>query len=1127
MPRPLFNKKVTELEELFESWKDSPEQLRVLANELSHRKKPKATRLRDRVLAILETANRPDDGESAKSQKSLFADDATAPKSSTQPTSSRRSESRRTDSQRSSFSDAYAPPTEFTLIQPLGVRPRPSTFRPTLQNDVRLDIAQDASKVTAFRVALKELIHEMRRRRVGQQQFALENGNRVPTEAKGFSYQFEFAEEANIFEGASVDLVVGGRVVGGNLTAIMQGRIVVTVNDDFGDFIHSCILRIDNTALLQALHDRLEKIEQGEVPAFRADFAESVLKNAGSEQQRSLLDNWPWSQPPTANQKRFVEVALANEICWLWGPPGTGKTDTLSALIRLLYDRSERVLICSNTNQAVDQVLLKLCRKMRETKDRALDEGRVLRLGRIEDELRKEFGDFIEPDRIVERQSAALVQRQAHLEAELERLGREVSYADGVLRRFAELDAAVRSVNDMSREVQKCHSTQQQCETRLANSQRHQASVEAELQKLEDAGAIRRMFMRDETTIRRDLMSKQATVESARSSLNSAGQALAGANARHQQAARTAHQIQSSLATEDRAACQRIVSEYDGKRQPLRDELADIAKRLEEIRSAVISNARIVGATVTRTFLRPTEFSSFDSIIIDEASMMLLPAVFQIAGLATRRFVVAGDFQQLPPIVQTNQQAIYDVLAHDIFDEAEITIDTAEKTPRLVMLDEQFRMDDSICRLVSGAFYRGALQTHATRVPSSATPPEPLTQHLLVVDTSRIWPFTTRNTFNSRLNLMHGLATRNLVLHLRDHGFLRERDGKGRVGVCAPYAAQAALLREIFRSHEIDAATVRATTVHGFQGDEREMMILDLVDSVGERNAGIFLQASELADVGAKLLNVAFSRAKERIIVVANLTFLDRKLPSDAILRGLMHDVQRLGQIIDVREVLALRPVLDDLQRFGQQPQLDPEALRTGLFGAKDFASLSQADMDRAEKSIVVFSGFITPERTAQMGEVFRRRIARGAKIRCVTRPPNRNGTMPEEFGREALTALESIGVAIDLRNEIHEKVVLVDERISWFGSLNPLSHNFRTSELMARVDDVGVSRHIASILGVRRRSFDDDRNDSFADAENPRCGDCGGWTVFIRGKFGPFFSCEKNCGWKQNLDAVRRRRRD
>lgn len=632
MPRSLINKKVTELEELFESWKDSPEQLRVLANELSHRKRPKAVRLRERVLAILETPNEPTGQESAKSQRSLFADDDTVPDTTSRRRIPRRSPSTRTNNQSGDFSDAFAPPDEFTLIQPLGVRPRPSTYRPTLQNDVRLDIAKSDSKVTVFRVALKELIHEMRRRRVGQQQFALENGNRVPTDARGFCYQFEFGEEANIFEGASVDLVVGGRVVAGNLTAIMHGRIVVTVNDDFGDFIHSCILRIDNTALLQALHDRLEKIEQGEVPAFRTEFAESVLKNRGSEQQRSLLEQWPWTQPPTANQKRFVEVALSNEICWLWGPPGTGKTDTLSALIRLLYERAERVLICSNTNQAVDQVLLKLCRKMRETNDPALDEGRVLRLGRIEDELRKEFGDFIEPDRIVERQSTALVERQSQLESELERLGREVAFAEGVLRRFAELDAARKALDDVSREVQNGRSTQQQCENRLTNSQRHHASIKEELQKQQNAGVIRRVFMRDESTIQRDLMSKQANVESARTSLHTAGQALAATNARYQRAASMVQSIQASLATEDRAACQQIVSDYDRKRQPLRDELADIAKQLEDIRSAVISNARIVGATVTRTYLRPTEFSSFDGIIIDEASMMLLPFGISTCG---------------------------------------------------------------------------------------------------------------------------------------------------------------------------------------------------------------------------------------------------------------------------------------------------------------------------------------------------------------------------------------------------------------------------------------------------------------------------------------------------------------
>jgi phosphatidylserine/phosphatidylglycerophosphate/cardiolipin synthase-like enzyme len=302
-------------------------------------------------------------------------------------------------------------------------------------------------------------------------------------------------------------------------------------------------------------------------------------------------------------------------------------------------------------------------------------------------------------------------------------------------------------------------------------------------------------------------------------------------------------------------------------------------------------------------------------------------------------------------------------------------------------------------------------------------------------------------------------------------------------------------------------------------------MILDLVDSVGERNAGIFLQANTLDDAGAKLTNVALSRARERLVIFANLTFLDRKLPSDAILRGILHEVQRLGQVVDVQDILALRPVTEDLKTFGPQVELDPEALRTGLFHGRDFERLCRLDISRARQSIVVFSGFITPDRVAQIGDLLRERIAAGVRVRCVTRPPNRNGTIPEELGHDALQALEAMGVAIDLRNEIHEKVVWIDDRIVWFGSLNPLSHTHRTSEIMARIDDHGVATHLAGVLSVRRRSIDDLTDGQFAEAENPRCEECGGWSVLIRGRFGPFFRCVGNDGWKRSVDRIKRRR--
>jgi hypothetical protein len=1017
----------------------------------------------------------------------------------------------------------FLPPDDFTLVQPLGVRPRPSAYRPTLKNDVNLGIGKSDRPAMRFRVALAELLREMKRRHVGRQQFVLEDGERLPSDSSGFSYQFAFSEEANLFEGAKVDLIVGGQLVVGNLTGILQGRIVITLQEDFGDSIKSCILRIDNTAIIQALHDRLSKVEGGEVPAFREDFAARVLKNEGAEQPITTTTEWPWKQPATTHQQRFIEVALAHDITWLWGPPGTGKTATLSALTKILYEAGKRVLICSNTNQAVDQLLQMLCRNMEESEDPALADGKVIRLGRVGEELEREFGPFVVPDLVVARKSEELISRKAEVEAELERLGREVAYAQEVLVRFAELDTTRSAAAKKYQQLVQSEADLRTAQAIVTKEQSKFGEFVAEYEKFKAAGALRRILLRSEAALNADLNRQQARVSSAAGAEETAKKKYAALRTECENNARKLKEMETALRGEDRERHRASVAEYETRRQPLRDELATITKQLEDIRAAVLLNARIVGATITRTFLRPIEFAAFDAVIIDEASMILLPAVFLAVGLATEKVIIAGDFQQLPPILQTEQQAVHDVLAHDIFAEAGISLNPASKgkVPRLVMLDEQFRMDDSICRIVSDLFYNRQLKTHPGRIPKAFDESAVLDNRLTIIDTSRIWPFTTRNAFNSRLNLMHALAMRNLVLHLNELGRLRDADGKARLGICTPYAAQGKLMREILKAHGLDDGTVRASSVHSYQGDERALMIIDLVDSVGERNAGIFLQANQKEDSGAKLLNVALSRAQEGIVIVANLTFLDQKLPSDALLRGLLHDIQRKGRVVDVRDVLALHPVIDDLKRFGSQPDLDPECLRTGLFAGRDFAKLCRVDMEQAKKSIVVFSGFITAERAAQMGDLFRKKIAEGVKVRCVTRPPNRNGSIPEAQGRAALSALEGIGVVIDLRNDIHEKVVLIDGKIAWFGSLNPLSHTPRTSELMARIENEGVASHIASILAVKRRSAEEIKDGATA-AENPRCAKCDGWSSLIRGKFGPFFACANGCEWKQSTNAVR-----
>lgn len=625
---------------------------------------------------------------------------------------------------------ASAPQSGLHKIQPLGVRGRPEAWTPPLKDEIQLEIKPSDTLAKVFCAALFELIRELKQKNNGTQQFALEDGRRLSADLRGYSYQFEFTEEANLFESAKVEVVIGGKAIAGQITGLFQGQIIVTLEADFGPVILNCVLRIDNTALLQALHDRLAQIDAGTAPSFRMDFATTVIQNNGAAHVPATSPAWPWSPEPNQQQQEFVRMALANEVTWLWGPPGTGKTDVLAIFTRLQYEAGKRILICSNTNQAVDQLLLKLCQKMSLAKEPALQEGRVLRLGRIEhDELRQSFEELITVDGIVARRSQELTQRKHVIEAELVRISEEDARAKEVIELFDALNAKTERRANAENELRRIGDVRQGIAAELQRAKSDEQRFLRELHEFESAGGFRRFFMRDEKSIRGDLRKSQEQVRDRQAKLESRAIELATQQEIVEQLRRAENELKSRLASEERGRCERTRKDCESRSVPLRAELSRIAEQLEKIRNSVLNEARIVGATATRTFLRPTEFSSFDTVILDEASMILLPAVFHVAGLAKERVVVAGDFRQLPPIVQTEQQAIFNELGQDVFTRAGIAkaVNQGATPPRFVMLRQQYRMDDKICRVISATFYQGELVTAPNRKASQPSRlPSPL-----------------------------------------------------------------------------------------------------------------------------------------------------------------------------------------------------------------------------------------------------------------------------------------------------------------------------------------------------------------------------------------------------------------
>ena len=1130
MKRIYFKSSAKELEDVFRVQGNNPEVLKSLLDELQHRSTPKAASLKQKVAKALSDIK---EGSSvslgnrkAPVQNGLFPapEPTLAPESRPTAKQIKVAEPQKAaqEEEKAPYSEEFKKPEIFKRVEPRGVRGRPEKKIYDLKKNLELPFAETDPVTKKYRVALRALIVELKRRGAGSQDLSLENGQRIPLDGKGIGYTFPFIEEGNIFEGASIQLVVGSRRSEGQIVSLMPGKIIVSIDDDYGDAIHACVLRIDNTSLLDALERRLGEVENGEISHFNKQMAENVIFNKSSFLPPASPLSSSEFKKLDEQKKKAVCAALTNSVVYIWGPPGSGKTTCIGFLIQYFYEEGKRILICSNTNQAVDQVILKLCRGIKDSNNMSpLEDGVIIRSGKItHSELEHQFSSYVTVQGVVERKSKELVERREKINEILERIARTASKTEKILQLFLRYDGLVKELLSKIQKAEIAVGDLKGAIRNVADAKERLKNIADEYRKFQKAGLLKRLILRSEDTILNDQRYTQSLIERLTAERPNYEDRLEKLKAEVGELKAAKDQMEASLSQHDRRALEEKAKEFDSQREPLHFELNEINRKMEDIQRTVMEQAKIVGATVSKVYLSRSDFSSFDIVIIDEASMIPAPMLYYAAGMAKEKCLISGDFQQLAPIIQTDQKAIFETIGRSVFETAGVSklVENSQgEIPdgKTIMLNEQFRMDDSICSLITTNFYRGWLRTASERrPPAHAKPPAPYQGNLTLVDTSRIWPFSNRDAFKSRYNLMHALAIRNLCLHLQESGFI---EGRGSVGICTPYAAQAKIHRKIMEGHGL--SDIDAGTVHRYQGDEKVMMVLDIPDSVGDYGVGLFLQANTLDDAGAKLFNVAISRAKEHLVVFANLTYLDDKLPGDSFLRDILFQMQERGTVIDVQDVIALRPIYEGLEKLQHNIDVDLEGGENGLFNQKDFTVVCMADLAQAQKSITIFSGFITPQRVASYGDLFRQKINEGVKIRSVTRPPANNGSIPEEDGRRALQALEGMGVVIDLRQKIHEKVVLIDDQIVWFGSLNPLSHTSATAEMMARLENQETTLQVASFLALGRSSAVDMENGKSAVKENPTCPSCGTWTVYKTGRYGPYFDCEKVCGWKESFD--------
>ncbi|MEQ2264568.1 hypothetical protein XENORESO_012835 [Xenotaenia resolanae] len=286
----------------------------------------------------------------------------------------------------------------------------------------------------------------------------------------------------------------------------------------------------------------------------------------------------------------------------------------------------------------------------------------------------------------------------------------------------------------------------------------------------------------------------------------------------------------------------------------------------------------------------------FDFCIVDEASQISQPICLGPLFYA-KRFVLVGDHQQLPPIVQ-NQEARSLGMDESLFKRLEL------HSEAVVQLNVQYRMNRQIMSLSNSLMYDGRLECGSERTATALlTLPFLLSVQSELASYAKTRPQLDLSWLQATLlpcnpvcfldcSVVPALEsveqggvsnhTEAALIHMLLSLLIRAGCKPGDIGIIAPYRQQ---LKSILALLQSSAFTgVEVNTVDRYQGRDKSLILLSFVRSTAEEgNLGELLK-------DWRRLNVAITRAKHKLLMVGSATTLRRYSPVEKLLHHLQQE---------------------------------------------------------------------------------------------------------------------------------------------------------------------------------------------------------------------------------------------
>lgn len=196
----------------------------------------------------------------------------------------------------------------------------------------------------------------------GGKKYKIIDGEKLPSKSSEYLYAFDTDTDLHFPDGTAIKLWFPDNIVLGYVVSCEDFIILIRTMKYIGETIESVEFTSEQWQLLEALMERLEEME----PSV-GSLAYEIACNG-----RKQITKW---HSIKCGQNLAFNRATSDGITFIWGPPGTGKTETLANIALEHIENGRRVLMLSYSNVSVDGALLRVAKKAN------LPEGMVIRYG--------------------------------------------------------------------------------------------------------------------------------------------------------------------------------------------------------------------------------------------------------------------------------------------------------------------------------------------------------------------------------------------------------------------------------------------------------------------------------------------------------------------------------------------------------------------------------------------------------------------------------------------------------------------------------------------------------------------------------------------------------------------------